>query len=408
MRVRWVGRPAVVAGMVALLAAGCQVGQSPPAPATEIEIKIASAFPMTTVDSGGRDAAEAVRIAVARHRLVGKKFPLAYVPYDDSLAGSPNEVVGIQNAEKMVKDNQILGVVGPYTSTVATAEIPILSQANLVAISPSTTRDCLTVPSPTCPTGFQPPAGSSFFRISPRDSLQGTAMADFAYRSLKATRVAILLDEGSYAQQLTDKFKREWVALGGTVVISASYAAKSSDFAAFLREAHDGGAQAVYVSTSEYQNHTFCAARAQMKSIFSPTDAYFLVDDSLFDKDCLSLAGDNLTDHIISTYAEAPGSSLKGYTGHITEYTLEAYDCALILVDAIERAIFGNQGAIPTRADVLRAVAATKAYKGVTGTYTFNANGDLTAPVISLYQVKKDEKDPWKFLTSIAVDGQAA
>jgi branched-chain amino acid transport system substrate-binding protein len=405
MRPRWGWRTAAIAGMVGLLASACQGGPTAPGPVPVIEI--GSELPATMGYPDARYAEMAVRFAVANHPRLGKKYRLAFAPYDDALAANADERVGIQNVTKMVNDHLVLGFVGPWTSTLAAVEIPIASQADLAMISPSTTRDCLTISSPTCPAGFLPPAHSSFFRISPRDSLQGTAMADFAYRSLKVTRVAILQDNSAYGELLASHFTREWTALGGTIVVSAAYPAKNGDFAAFLKDAHHGGAEAVYVATDS-TSIAFCGARAQMKGIFAPADAYFLFSDSLGGQDCIDLAGDNANDHIIWSVAEGTtpnAASLSKYKGPVGIYTFEAYDCALILIDAIERAIAAAGGAIPTRPEVLRAVAATQALKGVTGTWAFDIHGDATAPSLSLFQVQNNgPKATWKLLTGITVD----
>jgi branched-chain amino acid transport system substrate-binding protein len=408
MRPRWGRRTAAIAGIVGLLAAACQGGPTGPAPLPEIEI--ASELPATQIDPDARYAEMAVRFAVAGHPRLGNKFRLKFAPYDDALAANSDERVGIQNVKKMVNDHLVLGFVGPWTSDLAAAEIPIASQADLAMVSPSTTRDCLTISSPTCPAGFLPPAHSTFFRISPRDSLQGTAMADFAFGSLKATRVAILQDLSPYGELLASHFRREWTALGGTIVVSAAYPAKTGDFSAFLKDAHKGGAEAVYVPTDSTSSG-FCAARAQMKGIFAPADAYFLLSDSISGQGCIDWAGDNADDHMISSLAEGPAlnaAALSKYAGPVASYTFEAYDCALILIDAIERAIAAAGGAIPTRPEVLRAVAATQGYKGVTGTWAFDAHGDANAPSLSLFQVQNAGPKPaWKLLTGVTVDGSA-
>jgi branched-chain amino acid transport system substrate-binding protein len=72
----------------------------------------------------------------------------------------------------------------------------------------------------------------------------------------------------------------------------------------------------------------------------------------------------------------------------LNTYTFAAYDCARLLIDAISRAIQANAGRIPTRLQVLNAVAHTEGFKGVTGTYSFDANGDAISPLMSISEVK--------------------
>jgi len=58
-----------------------------------------------------------------------------------------------------------------------------------------------------------------------------------------------------------------------------------------------------------------------------------------------------------------------------------------MLIDAIQRAVDANHGGIPTRQQVLEALAQTRTFVGATGTYTFNAGGDATTPLMTLYKV---------------------
>src|SRR5205823_701858 len=89
----------------------------------------------------------------------------------------------------------------------------------------------------------------------------------------------------------------------------------------------------------------------------------------------------------------------------IATYTFQSYDAALIVLDGISRAIDAAGGNKPTRAQVRDAIAKTKDFKGITGTWTFDQNGDITTPVFSYYQ-----SDPtntatggWKYLSSQGV-----
>ena len=53
---------------------------------------------------------------------------------------------------------------------------------------------------------------------------------------------------------------------------------------------------------------------------------------------------------------------------------------------AIEEASKAKGGDLPTRAEVAQAIRALKDYKGITGTYNFNKNGDLASSQILCLQ----------------------
>jgi ABC-type branched-subunit amino acid transport system substrate-binding protein len=68
-----------------------------------------------------------------------------------------------------------------------------------------------------------------------------------------------------------------------------------------------------------------------------------------------------------------------------TVYTVEAYDAANVLIEALRRA------GTPDRQSVLREVARTKDYAGASGSITFAPDGERIDPVIDFYVVKEGE-----------------
>jgi ABC-type branched-subunit amino acid transport system substrate-binding protein len=62
----------------------------------------------------------------------------------------------------------------------------------------------------------------------------------------------------------------------------------------------------------------------------------------------------------------------------------------MILITAIEQAIKANGGHFPQRSQVVEAVSHLH-YSGVTGNFSFDANGDAVSPLMSLYVVKNHQ-----------------
>jgi ABC-type branched-subunit amino acid transport system substrate-binding protein len=63
----------------------------------------------------------------------------------------------------------------------------------------------------------------------------------------------------------------------------------------------------------------------------------------------------------------------------------------------IERAIELKGGNLPNRRDVLDAMQ-TITYVGLTGTYSFDHNGDALSPLMSIYQVHNGK---WEYLQKL-------
>jgi branched-chain amino acid transport system substrate-binding protein len=155
-----------------------------------------------------------------------------------------------------------------------------------------------------------------------------------------------------------------------------------------------------------------CQARAQMQGLL---DVPFMGDDGMTNQQCITDAGGNavgmtntvpLSDPFENTGAAATIAAYKKAYPKPTDlasYTFPAYDCTMILIAAIGRAIEANGGNLPTRAQVVTAMAATKNYKGTTGVYSFNNYGDVTGPYMSLYHTTGTPAQ-FTFIKQFAVD----
>jgi branched-chain amino acid transport system substrate-binding protein len=404
----------------ALLALACSGGNTPGV--SKGEIDIATDLPTSGDEAvDGLPTQQGVQFAITRAGNV-RGYTLKLIPYNDSLGGRADPQKGMQNVQAMIANSKILGVIGAFDSDVSQAEIPITNQAPLAQISPANTEPCLTQSFDLCqsgdgftPASIRPTGKNNYFRVATADSFQSMAMADFAVHAgpppagLGITRVAVWDDEETYGVLIASTFVKEFTAKGGTVVDRKSYDFNSkTDFRDFLASARSKGAQAIYTgSTSATEG---CIARGQMAGMFKP-DIYYLGSDGIGDARCLtdagSMANGNMYETvgiadathnpsaatIIAAYEAAyPGASSIG------AHTFAGYDSAAILIDAIGRAI-DTSGKLPTRQQVIDAMAKTTNYQGLTGVITFDANGDPTHPTLQLRQVGPEG---WTFVAQIA------
>jgi branched-chain amino acid transport system substrate-binding protein len=398
---------------LAQLAMACQTG--PPSPGGD-EIVIASDLATTGGNEDfGLPIQQAIELAV-RHQGHIAGFKLVFMPLDDTLGTAPSATKGVQNVMRMISDSRVLGMIGPATSKTAYAEIPVANAANLVMLSPSSTNICITLPAPYCsapPADLRTNGPSNYFRIAPPESVQGRAMARFATDTLKLQRVAAFnewVDEGAF---VIDSFRDELIRRGGTLVLRPTLPSGTLDFTRFLEEARASRAQAIYAVSGDVSDRV-CVAAAQAKTVF-PEGVYFLgtdvlVDDASCIKDALNAANGmvgTLPDvDLTQSKDEAAQTAVKAYRNAfpktsnvgLNTYVFAAYDCARLLIDAISRAVQANAGRIPTRLQVLQAVSRTQRFKGVTGTYSFDANGDAISPLMSISEV---QNGGWVYLRQL-------
>jgi len=102
-----------------------------------------------------------------------------------------------------------MGVIGPFNSSVALAEIPKASAAHLAVISPSNTNPCLTAVVAVCsdPTInintaslYQGP--HTYFRVIASDVSQGDILGYIAAKTLNAKKAYVIDDQEAYGRGL--------------------------------------------------------------------------------------------------------------------------------------------------------------------------------------------------------------
>ncbi len=385
------------------------------------EIDIASDLPTSGADaSSGLPTQYGAAFAVEQAGSI-KGYTLKFVPFDDAVNGKHDPTKGTQNVEQMISNNKILGMVGPFNSGVAGAEIPVANRAPLAMISPSNTNECLTISFPYCqsyagytPDSLRPTGKNNYFRVAANDTFQGPAMADYAYDTLSLKVVAVWDDGEPFGKGVADNFAKEFTTKGGQVVARQTFDTSSKpDFHSWLNSAKTAGAQGIYAGATSASYG--CIPRAESNGIFAPT-TYYLGPDGIGDRQCLTDAGTTMAnDHMYASQGVADANSNPSAAATIAKYkqehpnaadtgayTFAGYDCAAILIDAIGRAIDKNGGNMPSRQQVIDAMATTSNFKGLTGTYTLNAKGDPTTPAL---QIQQNQASGWTTIKNIAVSG---
>ena len=123
--------------------------------------------------------------------------------------------VGATVAAKLVVRRERVGVVGPLNSSVGKSVAPVLSQANLVEISPANSAVDLTGREALATGGTQKRVHKSYFRVVASDDIQGPFAAQFAI-GLGKKKIAIVHDKKAYGQGLAEAFIKEAKAKGAT------------------------------------------------------------------------------------------------------------------------------------------------------------------------------------------------
>jgi branched-chain amino acid transport system substrate-binding protein len=360
-------------------------------------IKIGIDLPMSGADAAiGVPTANGAILAVEEANaagFAGGKYKVEADVLDDTVQGKHDPAAGAQNVKTFVSDPAVLAMMGPYNSNVAKVEIPITNDAGLAEISPGNTNDTLTIGDPAKALRSSHPDTITYFRVCTRDSRQGLALAKFA-RQLGWKKIYIIDDNETYGKGLADVFEPSFRQLGGVVLGHDHITTNQQDFKALLTKAKSLQPEAVFyggdVSTGG------ALLRRQMADV-GMQKIPFMGGDGIGTSEFLKIAGP-MADHTYYSLAAPDATKLqsaqafvaayrKRFKSDIGGYSANAYTATKIELAAIAAAIAANNGAYPTRAAVLANVAATKDFTSPIGQVGFDANGDTTAPILTLKQV---------------------
>ena len=300
---------------------------------------------------------------------------------------------GQAGATQLAANPQIVGVIGTSCSSASLGQADkIMSGKGITIISPSATNPALTT------VGTHQPF---WFRTAHNDRIQAAVVADFAYTNLGLKSAVTIHDESPYTQGLTDGFKANFTALGGTVASDQAVNSATKDFKALLTQIAQSPPDVIYAPDF----NPVCALLAKQKSETSGLEhTVFMGSDGCSDSSYITVGGAAAT---TGTYLSGPDLSafssgtfyqnefLPAYeklagSKPISVFHAHAYDATNILLNAIKSvAVQGSDGSLTINRVALRdAVQATTNYQGIIGILSCTSSGDCATSVkIGVYKV---------------------
>ena len=369
---------------VLALALSAGVALASPARAQDKTIKIATQSPL----SGGQAAlGEGIKLgtqlAIEQFKAPLEKmgFKVVLVPYDDQ--AKPD--VGVANAQNIIADPQILGVIGHLNSGVAIPSSEVYKNVDLVMISPANTNPTVT------DRGYK-----NVNRVCGRDDVQGVVGSNFAHDSLKPKTVYIIHDKTTYGQGVAEFFRND-AQKKGMKVLAFEGTEEKSNFDPIITPLRAQNPDLVYFGGLYDQAAPFFK-QAREKGV----KAKFLGPDGMDSSDLTKIGGNAVVGMYYTSVAgpvtvypaakQFAEEYKKAYGKNPEPFSAQAYDATAILLKAIEAAAQG--GKTPTRAAIAAAVRNVK-YTGVTGTIEFNAKGDPKQALYFVLQVVSPDPAKW-------------
>jgi len=396
---------AVALGALAALV-GCAQSSSTGGYKQEGTITIGVDLPLSGADaSDGIPTANAVKLAI-RDANAGKLVPgytLAVDIRDDAVSGVHDPAKGSANFKAFVDDPTDLGVIGPLNSNVAQSLIPLSNANSLALISPANTSPYLTKGSEALALRKDHPLEVTYFRDCPTDDVQGSAGATFAYRTLGARRAYVMDDNATFGRGVADQWASQFRSEGGQIVGHLHARPGQTDFSDMIRAASAAGVDIVFFGG---ESSTGAAqARKQMAGTPLARTAY-ISGDGIQNQEFLDVSGAESENSYATVAAANPAelptadSFMKEYKAQYGQsagaYSANAYVAAMVLVQAIQKAVQADGGSMPTRAQVVEQLRSTPTFSSILGVFSFDQNGDTTLKIISIWKAKSRH---WTFLT---------
>jgi branched-chain amino acid transport system substrate-binding protein len=301
---------------------------------------------------------------------------------------------GKSGGTKLASDPTIIFVLGTSCSSAARSAEPLLSKAGFVTISSSNTA-----PDLTDPTNANHYPG--FFRTAHNDKVQGAAVADYVYNTLKLTKAATIHDGSLYASSLVGVFQQDFKQYGGTITTATSVNVGQTDMSSVLAAVATGSPQVIYFPIFLPEGAFLID---QAKTTTGLENVQLMGSDGLYSPDVMKTAGAAVEGFEVSS----PLVQGPAYDAFVVKYKAKfgelpinifhahAYDAMNIMFAAITKvAVQQPDGTIYIPRQALRdAVAATKDFVGLTGVLTCNPDGDCANPIIGVYKYHAGQYPP--------------
>jgi len=292
-----------------------------------------------------------------------------------------SEPTAVTNAaKKLIEENKVVALIGITDTSMA---LPVAGAAQDASIPFLTVGATAPVIADT---------GDYVFLLPFGDNVQAAASAEFAKQKGWTSCALLVDDQQDYTKFLAQYFKDAYTAseVGGTIVKELSYAAGDTDYSAQLTELKNLNPQpqVIFISSGPAEIGTI-VKQARALGIQLP----ILGGDGYDTPDLITLAGDAANNVFFTTHEGIYGeeSSAKAFNeayqakfGKAPQSVFAAlgYDGVKLMVDAIARA--GS-----TDGDKIRdALAATKGYKAVTGTISYDEGSRVPTKSVALIEVK--------------------
>ncbi|MEA5549653.1 ABC transporter substrate-binding protein [Anabaena cylindrica UHCC 0172] len=325
---------------------------------------IVASLPITTDPNAALEILRGIAQAQSEINTAGgiKGVPLKIGIANDE----DNPEISKQIAATLVKNSEVLGVVGPNTSDVTLAAGTVYNSGELVAISPTSTSVKI----------------SNFsryvFRTVPSDFMAARTLANYMVKTLQKKKAVVFFNsQSNYSQSLKSEFVSSLALEGGQV--SSEVDLSQGNFSAAKsveRAIQDGVEVLMFAANTETLDKALQVVQANQKRLT------LLAGDDVYSLKTLEVGREQATGMVVAvpwhidgdTKSDFPQKSRKLWSGDVSWRTALAYDATKAFIKALE--------INPNRSGIQQALLSSDfSTTGASGAIRFLQSGDRNAPV---------------------------
>ncbi len=297
------------------------------------------------------------------------------------------------NAYNTLKDKDMKLLIGTVTSNPCVAVAAETVKDNMFQLTPSGTAvDCV--------------ANDNAFRVCFNDPSQGTASAQYIAQNNVASKVAVIYASSDvYSTGIYEKFNSEAAVQGIEVVAAEAFTADSkTDFSVQIQKVQESGAELLFLPIY-YQEAALILQQADKAGL---AVKYFGCDglDGLIEQlgEDISIAQDVmlLTPFAADAQDEKTVAFTTAYKNAYNnevpiQFAADAYDAVYAVKAAMEKADITDASiSVSDLCDALKTAMTEITLEGVTGTITWDADGEPTKEAKAMKIVVTENEDGTK------------
>lgn len=284
-----------------------------------------------------------------------------------------------QTARQVVQeliDAGVVAIVGPMTSDMGVAVVPLLNEARIPNVSPTVTTQQLSG------------KDDYFFRVSATTKVYATLSANYHFRKAGMRRVAAAYDLGNrtFCENWLDNFAQTFSANGGAVIAAIGFAGDSGrTFTDLTGELLATGPDGILIVANSMDSALICQQVRKRDQTIRLTLADWGATERLLELGGHAVEGVT----VIQTFdRDCPAPSYQAFrSAYQARFKREpgfpgvyAYDAIQVLLTALSAHKPGD--------DLKSTILAIRQFQGLQGDITFDDYGDVMRPNASISVVR--------------------